>query len=417
MRILIVDDEVGMRETMAQAVRMFDDRYEVSEAEDGEEALRILDDTFDLVITDIRMPGMDGVELVRRIRRRGSTVTIFMLTGYAEFEYARAAIQTNVTEYMLKPVSVHTLREAIAGVSANIAKQREHEKIARLREQTLLEKRVQDLLYELPLPYYDEWMFPDYDTIVVLSFVIADVAAGGRMSRFAVKNVLGDVLREHGVPLVFVEESHLTCVLFANDGHPPSEELAARCSEAVRLTLRRELRIGIGGTGTKLSEIGALYWASLGQLGIEPAGSQSDGGIDRGGSGLPGEQPSTAASSGESDSSGLNQEGLHHLVRQTIHILETEYGGDITLSGLAERLYLNPNYLSTLFKNETGTTFTQALMRIRMEKAKALLRTTKLKIYEVGCRVGYADSAHFSRVFKNHERMSPYEYRDRHAQT
>jgi two-component system response regulator YesN len=406
MRILIVDDESGVRQMMADTVRRFDDSYEVEEAEEGEEALRMLDDSFDLVITDIRMPGMDGVELAARIRERFPDIILFMLTGYAEFEYARAAIRSNVSEYLLKPVSVQALREAIAKAADVVRGRKEAERIARLRETALLEKRVQDLLYELPLPYYDEWMFPDYDAVGILSFVIEDAEEGGTI-RFAVKNVLGDVLGGFGVSLVFVEGSHLTCVLFLKDGHKPLEEIASRCADAVRAILRRTIRAGIGGVAKRLAEVSGLYWRSLKQLGIDrPAVPESGARASAGG----------ADGANGADSRLEPREDMHHLIRQTIHILETEYDQDLTLSGLAERLYLNPNYLSTLFKNETGTTFTQALLRIRMEKAKELLRTTKLKIYEVGSRVGYADSAHFSRVFKNHENMSPYEYREKYAQ-
>jgi len=409
MRILIVDDETGVRRMMADTVRRFDDGYEVEEAEDGEEALSLLDETFDLVITDIRMPGMDGVELAARIRERFPDIILFMLTGYAEFEYARAAIRSNVSEYLLKPVSVQALREAIAKAADVVRGRKEAERIARLRETALLEKRVQDLLYELPLPYYDEWMFPDYDAVGILSFVIEDAEEGGTI-RFAVKNVLGDVLGGFGVSLVFVEGSHLTCVLFLKDGHKPLEEIASRCADAVRAILRRTIRAGIGGVAKRLAEVSGLYWRSLKQLGIDrPAVPESGARAPAGGA-------DGANGANGADGRLEPREDMHHLIRQTIHILETEYDQDLTLSGLAERLYLNPNYLSTLFKNETGTTFTQALLRIRMEKAKELLRTTKLKIYEVGSRVGYADSAHFSRVFKNHENMSPYEYREKYAQ-
>jgi len=376
---------------MAETVRQFNDSYEVAEAEDGEDALRMLDDSFELVITDIRMPGMDGIALTRRIRERYPDLVIFMLTGYAEFEYARAAIHNQVAEYLLKPVSVQALREAIGRVASAMSGRREKERISKLREMTLLEKRVQDLLYELPLPYYDADMFPQFDEIGIFTVVIEDVAAAGRMGRFAVKNVLGDILQPHGISLVFVEESHLTCIVFMKGEHPPLSELMAQCKEGVRATLRKELRMGEGGTVSQLSEVGALYWQSLGRIGIDQQPVQP----------VPVEQG----------------EGIHHLIRQTQQILETEYDQELTLSGLAERLYLNPNYLSTLFKNETGTTFTQALLRIRMEKAKELLRTTKLKIYEIGSQVGYADSAHFSRVFKNQEAMSPYDYRDKYAQS
>lgn len=393
MRILLVDDESGVRETMAATVGQFDESYEVLQAEDGEDALRLLDDTFELVITDIKMPGMDGIELTRRIRERYPDLVIFMLTGYAEFEYARAAIHSHVSEYLLKPVSVQSLRESIGRVAVAMNGRREQERISRLREMTLIEKRVQDLLYELPLPYYDAYMFPDFDEIGIFTVVIEDVAAGGRMGRFAVKNVLGDVLQPYGIALVFVEESHLTCIVFMEGEHSPLSELIAACKEAVRVTLRKELRISEGGTAKQLSEVGALYWQSLSELGFD-------------------RQPAETRDAEEQE-----EDGMHHLIRQTLQILESEYDQELTLSGLAERLYLNPNYLSTLFKGETGTTFTQALLRIRMEKAKELLRKTKLKIYEIGSQVGYADSAHFSRVFKNHEAMSPYDYRDKHAHT
>src|SRR5690606_36141426 len=143
------------------------------------------------------MPGMDGIALTRRIRERYPDLVIFMLTGYAEFEYARAAIHNQVAEYLLKPVSVQALREAIGRVAAAVSGRREKERISKLREMTLLEKRVQDLLYELPLPYDDVDMFPQFDEIGIFTVVIEDVATAGKMGRFAVKNVLGDILQPY----------------------------------------------------------------------------------------------------------------------------------------------------------------------------------------------------------------------------
>ena len=103
---------------------------------------------------------------------------------------------------------------------------------------------------------------------------------------------------------------------------------------------------------------------------------------------------------------------LHRLVRSALKWMEEEAATDIALSAVAERLQVSPNYLSTLIKNETGLTFTQHLIRIRITHAKQLLTETQLKIYEICEQVGYSDQAYFSRLFKASIGVTPYEYRE-----
>ncbi len=106
-KVLLVDDEQFIRQGLRQLVDWEKYGYQVvAEAENGLDAVRILEETdIDLMFVDIRMPGMNGMELIAYVKEKlRRPVRIVILTGYADFEYARKALQMNVTDYMLKPV-------------------------------------------------------------------------------------------------------------------------------------------------------------------------------------------------------------------------------------------------------------------------------------------------------------------------
>ena len=86
--------------------------------------------------------------------------------------------------------------------------------------------------------------------------------------------------------------------------------------------------------------------------------------------------------------------------------------GDLSLCTLSEKLHLNPSYLSRRFKELTGRTLTEVILRIRMETACELLKTTSYRISEIAQMVGYETAANFSKVFKKAMKMTPREYRD-----
>lgn len=117
-KILIVDDEMIFRRGIKAMLQKSDFCIgQISEAVDGYEALQLLEhDNFDIVITDIRMPRMDGLMLCRSIRERGLRPGIIILSGYDDFKYAQAAIQYGVSDYVLKPLSQRKLREVLQEV-------------------------------------------------------------------------------------------------------------------------------------------------------------------------------------------------------------------------------------------------------------------------------------------------------------
>jgi len=114
----VAEDEERMRDYLSRKVPEFDPHFEcVGTAADGEDAADLVESRMpDLLVTDIRMPVLGGLELVDRIRRTNPDLRIVIVSGYSEFEYARRAIELGVDEYILKPVDLESLRETLRRV-------------------------------------------------------------------------------------------------------------------------------------------------------------------------------------------------------------------------------------------------------------------------------------------------------------
>ena len=114
-KVLIIDDEYFIREGMKQTIPWETLNCEiVGEAQDGEEGLeKILKLQPDIVISDIRMPKKDGLEMIEEIHSINQKIQIIILTGFREFEYAQQAIRLGVLRFLLKPSKFDEIKEAI----------------------------------------------------------------------------------------------------------------------------------------------------------------------------------------------------------------------------------------------------------------------------------------------------------------
>ena len=121
-KLILVDDEEEVRQGILEKIEWDKHGFEIAgEAENGLEALEIAEKVIpDIVITDIKMPFMDGLTLAGRFHEKYPTTKIIILTGFDEFEYAKKAIQLNVVEYILKPISSKELTDVLDKIKAKL---------------------------------------------------------------------------------------------------------------------------------------------------------------------------------------------------------------------------------------------------------------------------------------------------------
>ncbi len=126
-RALIVEDEPLMRQYLMDKLHDIHPKWQAAaSAEDGMEAMSLLQrELFDLIITDIRMPGMDGISLARFVSVHHTDTFVIILSGYDEFDYARAAVRLNVCDYLLKPLNDGELMQALEKVSQRLAENKQ----------------------------------------------------------------------------------------------------------------------------------------------------------------------------------------------------------------------------------------------------------------------------------------------------
>jgi two-component system response regulator HydG len=112
-RILVVDDEVNARTALLELLR--DEGYEVDSAADAFKAMgKMADFAPDLVLTDVKMPGMDGLQLLARLREDDADLPVIMMTAFGEVETAVRAMRAGARDYLAKPVNVGELSVVVA---------------------------------------------------------------------------------------------------------------------------------------------------------------------------------------------------------------------------------------------------------------------------------------------------------------
>ena len=126
MKIAVVEDESSIRNGLAKIIKKLDPEYElVGTAGNGLEGLHLVQNTEpDLVIMDIQMPEMNGLDMLEHLRKDGYTGRAVVLTAYSDFDYAKRAIGMNIDNYLLKPIKIQELRETLWNIRNVLEKER-----------------------------------------------------------------------------------------------------------------------------------------------------------------------------------------------------------------------------------------------------------------------------------------------------
>jgi signal transduction histidine kinase len=138
-RILIVDDEKDIREVLR--LPLTDLGYQVLEAENGEDALRLFKDAQPpMILTDIKMPGMDGIELLQKVKHENPETEVIMITGHGDMDLAVKSLKYDATDFITKPINVDVLEIALRRAAERILTRRKLGEYTRNLERLVAEK-------------------------------------------------------------------------------------------------------------------------------------------------------------------------------------------------------------------------------------------------------------------------------------
>jgi two-component system response regulator YesN len=101
------------------------------------------------------------------------------------------------------------------------------------------------------------------------------------------------------------------------------------------------------------------------------------------------------------------------MIKRVQELVTGNLGEDTSVKSIADKVFLHPVYLTKLYKNETGESLGDYIMRMRMERAVEMLKSSHKKIYEITTELGYQNPQYFSKIFKKHYGMTPQEYREK----
>jgi two-component system, response regulator YesN len=301
MKVIITDDEIQIRKGLRMKVDWEEEGFQiVGEASNGRDTLELLGTMdIDLVITDMRMPIMDGMELARRCQQEFPKVKVIVLSGYSDFEYVRGSMKEGVKDYLLKPVAPDELVEALRKIRKEIEEERRKQvETARMRQLVLTQlQEVQDqyLLYLVK----EEWFQLNLvierlhqlqldelvkENVVVQFFTVEIRESFGNPNRVKelwvpFQMLCKEVSKEHTGTFSFYDPSYANMIHFLQLIDSERVNDTSRLVESVQRNVKRLLNletvIGIGNVVTGLTNFKTGYISSLLAWSQSQLGSQS----------------------------------------------------------------------------------------------------------------------------------------------
>ena len=351
----------------------------VGMARNGRQALEIIGRLRpDLVFCDIKMPVMDGLELLEACRNTGWDGQFIVLTSYDDFTLVQKALRLGADDYLIKiEISEETLS---ACVKRSLAKVEQHEQLHRqpvseegnrLLLPLLAGKGDGETAVEAGLPE-GPW------SVICFRSEVDDL-------RYAM-DMAGEILgRSMPSRMVKLDGPLFAAIVCADSGD--AGKAARNAVSAVATYFNTPLLAGIGRSAEQPARIGESHDDAL--LALKQA---------------TGDCPVVFAD----PSFDKPHRKLTDAVKVYVcgHMMER-----LTISDIAEHFEMSPNYLSTVFKKRTGQGLSSYMTSAKIDKAMELMRQRRIKVREVAEMLGYENSYYFSKVFKKVTGLSPKEWR------
>lgn len=508
-RVMIVDDEAIFRTGLTHLHDWSKESIEiVAQASNGAEALELIELVSPhVIITDIMMPIMDGIDLVKNVRKKYPDIKMIILSSYSEFELVREVFKYGVDDYLLKPkVTVEELVTLIHSSSEPTALKREysapllkepsiivsqwfeqeelaltdrHELLTQLPKQqfsllvtsiTMLQSLTNASQYELE-QYMLQQCYEHFSKISHIAVftkqyvsVVLNVDAEEELQLKPQLVAFIKAVNEKYDKLKFVHSNSMYSIDELQAKYAKLQQLLTKAIYFNQRSLILENEVKLEHTEVHFDHdafVNSIKWFTFNhareQLQLYFENLSEVQGLDeyslkrfiqhiiytmmsalehlR----LPFTEHSTeklfwfkridqAATLGElqhiinefidmveKQVSEHNEQGEVNTLNQIIDFIHANYEQDISLAELAEKFHMNYSYLSWYFKQRTSENLTAYINKVRIEKAKELLKYTDDSISLISTKIGFSEHNYFSKVFKKFVGMTPLEYR--HQQT
>lgn len=533
--ILLVDDESYVTESLAKTIPWQElGVSQVYQAASPSEALAIMEEQgIDILVTDIRMPGMSGLQLIETVRERWPNIRYMLLTGHSDFDYAKKAIQLQALDYLLKPVNdaafIESLTTMIEGLKEEWEKADKYHKLVytmKSDHNVLRQNLLGELLLgkQLPLSSIKEKLLQyevkvqKGDSAMLMSVQLGRYFTGMddnsvKLMEYAIGNIAEEVFAgpyrvwhgkapHEGLAIVISAPPGIDSAVFRKG---VIRSLSRQFQEKVGAFLKGEIALVLSNWFTFPGELAGAYRSALsavyrtqridnsilfldeleersatgvkaieelykpptlihllesGQWGasrdklaalfgslngkpltkeqlyevflsitnaflyvahkqgtdiyqLDPSGM--DIMLDR--SMMGSAEKLREWSDGmigrlETEPSENDSSNKKHVIKQVQELVTGELGAETSVKTIADKVYLHPVYLSKIYKSETGESLGDYIIRMRMERAVYLLKSTNKKIYEITTELGYQNPQYFSKIFRKYYGMTPNEYRD-----
>ncbi|MEX1378122.1 MAG: response regulator [Eubacteriales bacterium] len=355
--VLIADDEKIVREGLVKYVEWQEYKMQVvATADNGEAAFsEVNDKKIHLVITDIYMPKLDGMELIKKLELMESPPLVVLISGYSDFSYAQTALRSEIVQdYILKPLDFDQMDMVLSKVSRKIMSENDSVQFPTLDEQ--------------------EWKI----------YTSSSATA---------------ILNSHGAIIEKLKEGDI------NQSIAEFEKSISKCREKGRsrnFISRFCIELAINVCELALENI-----ESIGLNKNDPVKEITKLGSEE----EIAEYVVDILKKAHEAMSKIGNENISPLIQAVLKYINGNYTNcNLSLNMISDEFNVSTSYVSNKFKEEVGNNFIKYLNGLRVKKAKELLKDLSLKVYMVSGEVGYEDVRYFSRIFRKYTGYTPSEY-------
>jgi len=385
-KVLLADDERIILDGISSMIEW--SSFETSligAAQNGIDAYRlIMEERPDIVISDIKMPGMGGLELIEKVSRDYPSIRFILLTGFGQFEYAKKAMSYGVRHYLLKPCNESHIIDSLQSVIGELKKEESAQKVKNdleMMKPHLMKQMLKELVTGSRIE--DETCLRFFSEQKVIRLILFSVRDGDDKDYAqGVESIADEVLNGSFIASACVQQV-LVCAVDGKVAPAVLEEKMKSVQELSRHLLQFEPEASLSESGS-ISEASAMYEKAYAQI-VQHEGETSV------------------------------------LIGRMLDLIEKEASNPkLSLKWAARNmLYMNPDYLGKLFKQETGERFSSYVAKVRIEKAIAKMKKSKnTAIVALAEELGFGHNPkYFSLVFKKYTGLTPSEFRKKEENT